>query len=328
MADTDKLVRFETFINKFFTICRNLKRLVESKRMVSSKNIIYDAFENFVEVYEKIGAERTIVVFEEVYRQKKIPILSGNDGWIKNNFNIEYPRTKKSKRRYCIMASVYYRNASDLAQQAEKEIEEFNDDKNAENVFLPEEFIYPLLEIFLLVAPESDIPKLTTYRDTIKMELKDTEYVPNTAQIPGLGNMGNLGSILTSALGGLNLQDMAKSMGGEGSSGGGEGQPPDFGNLDNIGETISNILQNPNTKKVISQVMNSFKGMNSINDVQEKIGGILADTELHQSFKDLLPSPDPISDVEVNSMMAAAKEAHPDPEPGNSTSPDDIITLE
>lgn len=313
--DVEKLVVFEKNITNFFTICGNLKRLVESKRVVNSKNLIYDAFDNFVEVYGKIGAEKSLPIFEELYAQKRVSILAGNDGWLKNNCNIEYPRTKKSsKRRYCIMASVYYRNANELSIQAQKEIEEFNDDKNAENVFLPEEFTYPLLEIFLLIAPASDIQKLTLYRDSIKNELKDTEYVANTANVL---NMGNLGILLTSALGGLNLQDMAKSMGNVENGGDMSG----MGDMSNIGETISNILTNPNTKNVINKVVDSFKDMKNLGDIQEKIGGLLADKELQQSFKDLMPAPDPISDREINSMLADAKEHHPD-------SNDDIIVLD
>jgi hypothetical protein len=334
--DVERLVAFEKNITDFFTICGNIKRLVESKRVVSSKNIIYDAFDNFVEVYGKIGAEKTLPLFDEIYTQKRVSILSGNDSWLKNNCNIEYPRTRKTKRRYCIMASVYYRNANDISQQAQREIEEFNDDKNAENVFLPEEFTYPLLEIFLLVAPPSDIPKLTVYRDAIRSELKDTTFTPNTGQVPGLGNLGNLGNILSSALGGLNLEEMAKTMEGAmngGASGSSEssGQSPEF-NMENIGEAISGVLTNPKTKTVITKVMDSFKDIKNITDVQQKLGGILTDTELHQSLKDLVPTPEPISDREVTNMIEEAQTAHPSDDqreimdaPGVTGETDDIL---
>jgi len=312
---TDKYVAFEENIRKFFVACDNIKKVVQSRKVISKKNMIYDSYEQFVDTYEQIGAEDTMIIFEKFYMEKRFQILSRKDTWIGNNSKavIEFPSKKKTKRRKAIFLSIYYHNAKDLSAEAEKEVTEYNREEEADNVYLPEEMIYPLLEIFALVAPEEDMDKLNIYREEIKAELPSTDISPNKAN--PMSGMGDLGSMLNGALGSLDFSKLQQSFGGGGkegeSSGSGIPEGMDFG------EAINGIFNNPESKNIINKVTGKFKGMKNMNDIQSVVGDLLSDKELQDSFKNMLP--EAVSDSEVKRMVAEAKGKHPDTSNSNSS---------
>tara|TARA_R100000750_G_scaffold57228_1_gene44084 strand:+ start:320 stop:1543 length:1224 start_codon:yes stop_codon:yes gene_type:complete len=302
---TDKYVAFEENIRKFFVACDNIKKVVQSRKVISKKNMIYDSYDQFVDTYEQIGAEDTMIIFEKFYMEKRFQILSRKDTWIGNNSKavIEFPSKKKTRRRKAIFLSIFYHNAKDLSAEAEKEVTEYNREEEADNVYLPEEMIYPLLEIFALVAPAEDMDKLNIYREEIKAELPSTDISPNKAN--PMSGMGDLGSMLNGALGSLDLSNLQKSFGGkEGESSNGIPEGMDFG------EAINGIFNNPESKNIINKVTGKFKGMKNMGDIQSVVGDLLSDKELQDSFKSILP--EAVSDSEVKRMVAEAKEKHPD----------------
>lgn len=315
--NTDKYVLFEENIRKLFTACNNVKNAVSSRKVITKNNPIYDSFNQFVNTYEDIGAEDTMILFEEFYNKKKYQILSRKDTWIGENSRstIEFPSKKKTKRKKAIMLSVFYRHAKELSIEAEREVTEFGRDEEAENVYLPEVIIYPLLEIFVLLAPSSDMEKLNIYREEIKADLPDTDITPSA--VNPLQGMGGLGNMLNSALGGINFADIQKNFtennggeGGEGSDGSGQGQfiPPGM----DLGDTISGLFKNPESKGVIDRVSGKFQNMKNVNDLGGIVGDLLSDKELQNSVKRLAPAPEPLSDGEGRRMVEEAKSKYPD----------------
>jgi len=311
---TDRCVAFEENIRKLFTVCGNIKNIIQSKKNITKKNMIYDSFNQFVNTYDDIGAEDTMIIFEDFYIKKRYQILSRKDSWLGENTKatIEFP-SKKSKRKKAIFLSIYYRNAQDISREAEREVTEYGREEEADNVYLPEELIFPLLEIFSLVAPSEDLEKLNLYREEIKSELPSTDITPNTTNPLGaMGGMGGLGGLLNGALGGIDFSNLQKSFGNltENSGGSGEGASPMIPEGLDIGETISGIFNNPESKKVINTVTGRFQNIKDMNDLQGVVGGLLADKDLQDSVKNLVP--EPITDREANKMVSDAKKECPD----------------
>lgn len=328
LDDVTKFSLFDKHLRNLFAVCRNSIEQINARKVVKSKNIVNDSFENFEKMYEEIGPEDTIVLFEELYSNKRFQILSGESNWIKNKCIIEYPRAKKSKRRRSIMLSILYRDADKLSEEALEEIEKFDKRDNEANVFLPDGMILPILEIFTLVCKAEDRPKIQSLVDDVKEELKD-EDVTTSRPATGATGMGGLGDILQKTLGGLDVsklqqsfeqmqQQAAKDNGGEG------GSSPNMSMPDNLGDMISDVLSNPKSKDVINKVTNSFKGAKDINGMVGAVSGLMADTELHETVKELVPKPQPISDNETNRMIEEAKVRYPSQESTDDVATDDL----
>jgi hypothetical protein len=308
----EKVVLFEKNVRLIFDLCKKINTIYHSDKLLLSKNIIMDSLDNFISIYEKINdPAKTIPLFEEIYEGKKIQILSGSKDWFRDKLVVEYPKVKKAKKRMALMISIFYSKAQELSDKAQKEINEYNDDKNADNVFLPEELELPFYEIFLLICKEDERKMLTEIRDGIKKELPGGNV--NTAPpIGGLPMAGLLGSLL----GGLDMGAIQKSMaefgksqaggeGGESSSSGENGEGPSFGNMseDQITGYIGSILRNPNTEKTIGKVVGSCKNITSIADIGKTIGDLMSDQELKDSMRQILPKP-----IDPQEMVREAQE--------------------
>lgn len=305
MSDaTNKYVMFEENIRKLFTACDNIKQVVSSHGAISKKNPVYLGYDRFKEAYNEIGAEDTIFMFEEFYNRKRYQILSKTDGWIKDRAVIEYPTKKKTKQPRSVMLSIFYRHAQRLSKEAEKEVNEFNREDQAENVFLPDELIYTLLKIFSLVAPMEDIEKLNEYISIVESELPSTEIAPNTAN--PMAGMGNIGDFLNNALGGIDFKSLSKNLGLDE-----EGNLPEGTNIQDV---MTGVISNPKTQEVLNRTLDKFKNSKESGNIGNVIGDLLSDKELHESFKNLIPdsTPEPISDPESKRLIQEAKNAHPD----------------
>jgi hypothetical protein len=315
--DTDlsrKCIGLENNVRKLFIVLNNIKNKVSSVKIVNSNNVIYASLDKFINLYNDIGAEDSMVIFEELYKRKRIQILSKKDIWIREKAFLEYPTTKKVKTKGMIFLSIFYTNALDIAKEAEKDVVEFGREDEAANVYLPEELIYPLLEIFLLVAPQEDVELLESYKQEIVSELPSTDITPTVHPI-----MANLGGLLGNVLNGLDLSSIQKnlqaSQATSGESSEGSPQPPD------LMEAMGKLLNNPKSKEIMSNVTSKFNNVKGIDGLQQAIGGLLTDKQLVEDVKsitsELIPKPpEPISDREVTEMIAEAAKLETPPYDG------------
>lgn len=300
--DTDlsrRCIALENNVRKMFIVCNNIKNKVSTIKIVNSNNVVYASLDKFINLYNDIGAEDSMVIFEELYKKKRIQILCKKDTWIREKAILEYPTTKKVKTKGMILLSIFYGNALDIAKEAEKDVVEFGREDEAANVYLPEELIYPLLEIFLLVAPQEDLEILESYKQEIVSELPSTDITPTVHPM-----MANLGGLLGNVLNGLDLSSIQKNLQAASAETGG-GQTPD------LMEAMGKLLNNPKSKEIMSNVTSKFNNVNGIDGLQQAIGGLLTDKQLVDDVKsitsELMPRPpEPISDREVNDMVAEA----------------------
>lgn len=220
-----KAVDFEVNIRAFFNICKKINTAYQQKSLVITQNFIYESFESFVNIYDKINDPlKTFPVFEEVYNNRKINILSQNENWISNQLIIEYPRVKKVKKKISIFVSIFFSKAKELAESAHKEIFEFNDDKNADNLHLVQRLKLPLLKIFLLCCQEDEKKILKKYISELESELPSSASA--NSKTPGQpfnpadlfsqlnsGNLGGLGSMLGGLIGNMTSGQNTNSRG-------------------------------------------------------------------------------------------------------------------
>lgn len=296
--DTDlsrKYIALEHNIRKLFIVCENIRNKISSVKIINSNNVVYASFSKFVKIYDEIGAEESMIIFEEFYKKKRIQILCKKDNWIRDKAILEYPSVKKVKTKGMILLSIFYNNALEIAKEAERDVVEFGRESEAANVYLPEEMIYLLIEIFLLVCPNDDVEILQGYKQEVLSELPSTNITPTVP--PMLGNMGGL---LGGLLGNLDLtviQDSMKDMMKNGNS-----EQPD------IVETMSKLFNNPKSKEIVENVTTKISGVKGADGLQEVLSGLLTDKKLIDDIKEvtgnLMPKvPEPIVDTEVEAMI-------------------------
>lgn len=321
--DMQKNLAFEEHIRKLFITCENIRNALQTRKVITKNNRIYDGFAQFVATYDNkaIGPENTMIIFEDFYTKNRFKILSRKDTWIAEGASIEYP-SKKSKRKPVLCLSAYYRNAKMLAAEAEKEITDYGRDEEAENVFLPEELTYSLLELFSLVAPSTDMEKLNQYKEEIKAELPSTNITPNNplGGLGGMAGMGGLGGMLGNLLSGDGVQKLFGEMG---ASMGGAGGQPNLAMPEGVDpvDAITGLFQSPNVRGIVTKVTDKLKTGNPAG-IGATIGDILADKELQENIQSSLKGliPEPVMDRESQQLIAEAKAAHPDPAGPSSSS--------
>lgn len=296
-----KCIALEHNIRKLFVVCENIRNKVSSTKVINSNNVVYASLDKFMALYNDIGAEDTMIIFEELYKKKRIQILCKKDNWIREKATVEYPTTRKVKTKGMILLSIFYNNALEISKEAERDVVEFGRESEAGNVYLPEELLYPLLEIFLLVAPSEDLEILESYKNEIVSELPSTNITPAMHPM-----MNNLGGLLGNVLGGLDFSSLQKNMQAmAGESSGSTGQPPD------ITEAMSKLFNNPKSKEIVNNVTNKLTNVKGLDGLQQAIGGLLADKQLVEDVKsvanEIIPkAPEPITDREVNNMIESA----------------------
>lgn len=334
----ERTVKFEKNIRSFFSICRFINKAYQDKSLVVTQNFIFESFESFVNIYDKISDPlKTLPVFEEVYNSRKIKILSKSEDWINDKFIIEYPRVKKAKKKISIFVSIFYSKAKELAETAHKEIYEFNNDKNADNLHLVQKLQLPLLRIFLLCCKEDETAMLEEYISELESELPSTSGTTPGEQPPpfnpaslfsGLGGM-DIGSMINSVMGNMNQSQRGRGRGSKGKGRGRGGQKPSKmepkekpkedskqeaeeepedidEEMDKLQNMVGDVLSNPNVKNVAGTVIRKFKNADtsSMEGIGSIISDLFADQELRESLVNMMPQP--ITEEEAEEMIEEA----------------------
>jgi len=359
----ERTVKFEKAMREFFNICKTINESFQNKSLVVAQNFIYESFESFVFIYNKINDPlKTLPVFEEVYNSRNIKILSKNEEWISNQLIIEYPRVKKTKKKISIFVSIFYSKAKELSETAYKEIYEFNNDKNANDLHLIQKLKLSLLKIFILCCEdEKSKDMLQEYISELEAELPAVKTSGNTTKPPPnpadlLSNLGgmNISGLLNSFMGGMNQPQRGGGSnrgrgrgkgrktrkGGKSSSSSankkegkeedktenkedGEGEDVNIDeDFDKLQNLVGDVLQNPNVKNVAGTVIKKFK--NADMSSMEGIGSVISDLFGDQQLRESLVGmiPQPVSEEEAEEMIEESKKLDKDHDDNGSDNED------
>lgn len=278
---------FKKEIERLFDVCRRIVSIMKSKKNISKNNPVYYSLEQFIQTYERLGPTDTLIIFECFYSKNRLKILTKSDSWLKSGPNsiLEFP-CKKTKNKKAIYLQAFYRDALTLSKEAEDKVTNQGIVDEANNVFLPELITHILLRIFLLVCSDDDKEIIKNYLSDIESDLPDLD---DKETLPNTQNLGIIGDVIKN----LNLNKLIESGTGE-----------DL-NLGNMGEMLNTFINSENSKNVFNKVANKFKGINSIEEIAGTVGDLIADKELHESIKNLIPLP--ASDHEVDNMIKEAE---------------------
>ena len=144
---------------KLFMVCDHIHKLLVHDIDTKIDGKVYEDYKNFMLISD---IEDLANIFLTTYNTVKGSLYT-NKSWIEKCSLIYLNKS------YGFL-SEYYRLAVYLNDKAEQEIVNYKY-ANEENIFLPELLLYNILKIFLLVAPNEDIPTINNYLYDIRVEL-------------------------------------------------------------------------------------------------------------------------------------------------------------
>src|SRR5947209_2545967 len=236
------------------------------------------ALKKYITTYNRTSPWEHIEFFMAVYQKYRSAIKIGykNDEWLKvETVNIRYGDSKSPIR---IPLSMIYNLACKIRDLVKEELKGLPDEMYEDKVELiyPDVFMLHLYRVFYEcvifhqnVKFKDDANEIKTIIQEIEKELKvEPEAELNTT---GSGMMGGIMNMATKVMGQLGIK------------------PPENAKLPSeqeLGNVITSVFDNPNTKSVIGGIFNNLKDCTDIGQVMNKLAGTLADPKLSQAIKD------------------------------------------
>ena len=260
MSEPD-IAKFDEHLSDFLALSKDIVTANERRnlKLSSKKNPFLTRLEKYTKAYDKTEPEDHIWYFNKIYRDNKSAILRGpiRDNWIKNNgVVIMYGEDVGRQSEIKVHVSSIYNTSCKLRDNIEESLSGLPNVEQAKELSYPTLYLLYLYQIFdELCENEGEKEKLGKYVETLKVDA-GVKKAAKTNNDPLSGLMGQMAG-------------MAKQMGIEIP----DGQMPSG---DQITGALSNMMNNPQTKSMLGNVMSEMKDANNIGDVFGKLMGQLA----------------------------------------------------
>lgn len=261
MSEPD-ISKFDEHLSDFLALSKDIVTANERRnlKLSSKKNPFLTRLEKYTKAYDKTEPEDHVWYFNKIYRDNKPAILRGpiRDNWIKNNgVVIMYGEDVGRQSEIKVHVSSIYNTSCKLRDNIEDSLSGLPNVEQAKELSYPTLYLLYLYQIFHeLCENEAEKEKLGKYVETLKVDagIKKSAKTNNNDPLSGL--MGQMAG-------------MAKQMGIDIP----EGQMPSG---DQITGALSTMMNNPQTKSMLGNVMSEMKDANNIGDVFGKLMGQLA----------------------------------------------------
>ena len=222
-------------------------------------NPVQIMLQSYIKTYDKTAPKDHIWYFNNIFKKHKSIIMKGpyRDDWIKKgNVVIQYGEDVGIKNNIKIHLSSIYNTACKLRDDIEESLEGLPDTAQTE------EILYPIIIVHYLY-------KIFTEINTKKTDKKKlANFTKDTAREAGLrngdsNNNNPLDSLMSS------MSGIAKSMGID---------MPEGKNMpsgDQLTSMMSNLVENPQTKSMLGNLMKDVKECDNIGDMAGKVVGAL-----------------------------------------------------
>jgi len=251
-ALTDLLVTLEKVIEVWEEHNLNLTH--------DNSNSVKARLESYINTYDKTAPEDHVWSFQNIFNKHKSSILKGptKDNWIvKGNVTVQFGEDVGIKNNIKIHLSSIYNTACKLRNDIEESLEGLPDVEQTVELLLPIKIQYYLYKIFSeIITKKTDRKKLINFVNDLSLDA---------------GIKRNRGNDDSNPLDGLmqTMSGMAKQMGIPVP----EGQKLPSGN--ELSKMMGQMVNNPQTKNLIGNVMKEMKDCDNIGDMAGKLVGAL-----------------------------------------------------
>lgn len=250
---TDLLVTLEKVIEVWEEHNLNLSH--------DNTNSVKLRLESYINTYDKTSPEDHIWSFENIYNKHKSSIMKGpsKDNWItKGNIIIQFGEDVGIKNNIKIHLSSIYNTSCKLRDDVEESLEGLPDVEQTDELLLPVKIQYYLYRIFSeIITKKTDRKKLMNFVGDLGLDAG----IKNRSS--GNGGSNPLDGLMET------MSGMAKQMGIPIP----EGQNLPSGN--ELSKIMGQMVNNPQTKSLIGNVMKEMKDCDNIGDMAGKLVGAL-----------------------------------------------------
>jgi len=266
MEKEKDLSGFDRNVMELFELCKDILKAKERRSLkgVERGNPFYSRLEKYIKAYNKTEPEEHVHYFEKIYNDNKRFILLGpqRDSWLsEGNSVISYGEDYGVKSEIKLHLSGIYFTACKIRDEIREEIEGLPETKdNTIETTYPSNYLLLLYRIFSeIVISDNERTKLTTHIETLESQTgnrstSSSRNKNNDDPLSGLFDMvGNLAEQVS-----------------------GSKIPKDkMPGKNDFAKMMENVINDPKTKSMLGNVMQSFQGAEGAGDIATKLVGAL-----------------------------------------------------
>ncbi len=238
---------FDKNVMNLFDLCKKIMKCSDERKLFD-KSPITKRLESYIRVYNKMDPEDHVVYFENIFKNNRRMIMLGpqRDVWLKDNkVTITFGEDCGKKTGIKFHISAIYITACKLREEIEEEISGLPGIAKPESNY-PDNFIFLLYRIFTtIVQSETDRTKLEKHTGELG-------GIKSTSEDP-LSNILNMVSSVSEKMTGQKISKDSLPGGGD------------------ITKMMTDMMQNPQTKNMIGNVMEGMKGKDGISGILSQL---------------------------------------------------------
>lgn len=285
MDQIQDLEEFDKNLISLFTLIKTIIKTHEKNNLnlSSRENPIMSRLERYIKIYDRTDPEEHIFYFQKIFDHNRSGILRGpdRDQWINSgNIIIHFgEETGNPVRNAKIHLSLIYKTSIKLRNDMEEALEGLPDVEQSKELLYPTLLLLHLYRIFRDISVSNeDKSRLTEY---IRKLEKETGSKPTSKTTSSESGDTSLDGLMNMATGFMEQMGMKLPDGHQLPSG------------SELTAAFNGIIQNPQTKSFIGDMMKDMQQSNNIGDVVGKLINKLPsgmDSEVKQTIENNLNS--------------------------------------
>lgn len=266
---------FDDNLSELLTLLKKIIKSHEARnlKLSSQRNPVLTRLENYIKTYDKTEPEDHLWHFQKIFNNNKPAILRGpgRDNWIKNgSLLIQFGEdVGKPSQNIKIHLTSIYTIACKLRDEMSSVLKGLPNSDQSEELSYPSLMLLHLYKIFHEISEDN--------KETLLEHITSLEKDIGIRNKSKSGNNDPLGGILGT------VTDLMGQMGVKLP----EGQK--MPSQDELGKMLGNMMNNPQAKSLIGNVMQEMKECKSIGDVVNKlVNNLGVDAGTKQSLQENL----------------------------------------
>ena len=248
---------FDKNVMELFELSKDILKAHEKRKLkgIDRATPFLTHLEKYIKTYSKTQPDEHVGYFEKIFNENKRVILLGpqRESWIQDkSIVISYGEDYGLKTEMKFHLSAIYFTACKMRDEIKEENEGLPNTSESVELSYPSRFFLYLYNIFREVTPsDNEKTKLSTHIQTLE-------------ESAGKRSSSNGGDMMSS------LFDMAEQVSGT-------KIPRDKmpGSGGDITKMLSQMMEDPKTKTMLSTVMNSLQNVDGVGDIATKLVGAL-----------------------------------------------------
>lgn len=248
---------FDKNVMELFELSKDILKAHEKRKLkgIDRATPFLTHLEKYIKTYSKTQPDEHVGYFEKIFNENKRVILLGpqRESWIQDkSIVISYGEDYGLKTEMKFHLSAIYFTACKMRDEIKEENEGLPNASESVELSYPSRFFLYLYNIFREVTPsDNEKTKLSTHIQTLE-------------ESAGKRSSSNGGDVMSS------LFDMAEQVSGT-------KIPRDKmpGSGGDITKMLSQMMEDPKTKTMLSTVMNSLQNVDGVGDIATKLVGAL-----------------------------------------------------